>query len=42
VIAHLGGVPLEESLLLLAGGASAWLLLARAWVASHVGGKREQ
>ena len=33
--AHLGGVPLEEALLPLSGGAGAVLLLARAWLASR-------
>ena len=34
--AHVGGVPLEEALLSLTSGASAALLLARAWIASRV------
>jgi hypothetical protein len=33
VIAHVGGVPLEETLLPLVSGAGAVLLMARAWVA---------
>jgi hypothetical protein len=36
VLAHVGGVPLEEALLPLAGGAGAGLLLARAWVGTLV------
>ena len=37
MIAHVGGVPVEEALLPLAGGAGAGLmLLARTWVASRV------
>jgi hypothetical protein len=35
MIAHLAGVPVEEALLPLSG-AGVWLLLARAWAASHV------
>jgi hypothetical protein len=35
MIAHIGGVPLEESPLPLAGWAGAWLLLARSWLASR-------
>jgi len=36
VIAHVGGVPVEELLpLALSGGAGTGLLLARAWVASR-------
>ena len=35
--AHVAGVPLEEALPLLLGGAGAGLLLARSWIASHVG-----
>jgi hypothetical protein len=34
--AHVGGVPIEEALLPLTSGASAVLLLARAWIASRV------
>jgi hypothetical protein len=36
VIAHVGGVPLEESLLPLVSGAGAGLLLARAWLRSRL------
>jgi hypothetical protein len=36
VIAHIGGAPVEETLLPLVGGASAGLVLARAWVVSRV------
>ena len=37
MIAHVAGVPVEELLLpALASGAGAGLVLARAWVASHV------
>jgi hypothetical protein len=36
VIAHVGGVPIEEALLPLVSWAGAGLLLARAWVASRV------
>jgi hypothetical protein len=35
MFAHVGGVPVEEALPSLAGGASAALLLARAWLASR-------
>jgi hypothetical protein len=35
MFAHVGGVPVEEALPL-AGGASAALLLARAWLASRL------
>jgi hypothetical protein len=36
VIAHIGGVPVEETLLSLLSCGGAGLLLARAWVASRV------
>ena len=36
MIAHVGGVPLEETLLPLVSGAGAGLLMARAWVASRL------
>jgi hypothetical protein len=36
MIAHIGGMPLEETLLPAVGGVGVWLLLARAWVASRV------
>jgi hypothetical protein len=36
VIAHVGGVPLEEALLPLLSGASAALLLARVWLVSRL------
>jgi hypothetical protein len=36
VIAHVGGLPVEEALLPLMSGAGAGLLLARAWVASRL------
>jgi hypothetical protein len=36
VIAHVGGVPLEEALLPLVSGASAALLLTRAWLVSRL------
>jgi hypothetical protein len=39
VIAHVGGVPLEELLPTLAG-ASSGLLLARAWLTLHLRGGR--
>jgi hypothetical protein len=35
VIAHVGGVPLEEVLLPWVSGAGAVLLMARAWLAAH-------
>jgi hypothetical protein len=35
VVAHVGGVPVEE-LLPLVGGAGGSLLLARAWLAHHL------
>jgi hypothetical protein len=40
VIAHIGGVPLEE-LLPSAGGASAGLLIARTWIMSRMRRHRE-
>jgi hypothetical protein len=40
VIAHVGGVPLEE-ILPSATGAGAGLLLARAWVMMHLRRRRE-
>jgi hypothetical protein len=36
VIAHVAGMPVEETLLPLVGGAGAGLLLARAWIASRL------
>ena len=36
MIAHVGGVPVEEALLPWAGGAGAALLVARVWVASRL------
>ena len=36
MIAHVGGMPVEEALLALASWAGAGLLLARGWVASRV------
>jgi hypothetical protein len=36
VIAHLGGVPVEEALLPLVSGVGAGLLLVRTWAASHL------
>ena len=36
MIAHVAGVPLDETLLPMVGGVGAGLLVARAWVASHV------
>ena len=42
MIAHVGGVPLEETLLPLVSGAGAGLvLLVRGWVASRLRGGRE-
>ena len=40
MIAHVGGVPLEEILPSLAGG-GAGLLLARAWLTLHLPRRRE-
>jgi hypothetical protein len=40
VIAHVGGVPLEE-ILLSVTGAGAGLLLARAWLMMHLRRRRE-
>jgi hypothetical protein len=41
VIAHVGGMPVEEALLPLVGGAGAGLmLLVRGWVASRLRGGR--
>ena len=43
MFAHVAGVPVEEALLPLAGGAGAGLmLLARAWVVSRVRRERSQ
>ena len=36
MFAHVGGVPVEEALLPLVSGASAALLLARAWLVSRL------
>jgi hypothetical protein len=36
VIAHVGGVPLEETLLPLVSGMGAGLLMARVWIASRI------
>ena len=36
MVAHLGGVPVEEVLLPLLGGGSATLLVARAWLVSRL------
>jgi hypothetical protein len=41
VIAHVGGVPLEETLLPLVSGAGAGLLQARAWLQSRLRGGSE-
>ena len=40
MIAHVGGVPLEETLPTLAG-ASTVVLLARGWLMLHLGRRRE-
>ncbi len=40
MIAHVGGIPLEEALPSL-GGASAGLLLARAWLSVHLRRRRD-
>ena len=41
MIAHVGGVPVEEALLpLVGGGAGAGLVLARAWIVSVAGSAR--
>jgi hypothetical protein len=42
MIAHVAGVPLEETLLPVLGGLGAGLLLARAWVAARVGRARSR
>jgi hypothetical protein len=41
VIAHVAGVPVEETLLAL-GGAGVSLLVARGWVASRLGRRRRR
>lgn len=41
MIAHVGGVPLEEVLPTVAGGAAAGLLLARAWLMLQLRRRRE-
>jgi len=40
VIAHVGGVPVEEVLPLVVGGVGGALLLARAWLGSRAGARR--
>ena len=40
MIAHVGGVPLEESLLQLVSGAGAGLMLARAWAERWISNPR--
>ena len=35
MVAHLGGLPVEEALLSMVSGASAALLMGRAWLASR-------
>jgi hypothetical protein len=40
VIAHIGGIPVEEILAPLVGAAAAGLLPARAWIASHLPSRR--
>jgi hypothetical protein len=35
-VAHVGGVPVEEALLPLVGGACAALVLARAWLGARL------
>ena len=43
IVAHIGGVPVEETLLLvLTGGTSGGLLLARAWVGVRMRRRREE
>jgi hypothetical protein len=42
MIAHVAGAPVEETLLPVLGAVGAGLLLARAWVASHVGRARRR
>jgi hypothetical protein len=41
VVAHIGGMPLEE-LLPSAGGAGAGLLLARGWLVMHLRRRRKE
>jgi len=36
MIAHIGGVPVEESVPALVSGAGAGLVLARGWIASYL------
>jgi hypothetical protein len=36
IFAHIGGVPVEEGLLALAGGSGTGLLMARAWFTARV------
>jgi hypothetical protein len=40
IVAHIAGVPVEETLLPVLSGASAALLLGRAWIASRVRRRR--
>ena len=40
MIAHVGGVPLEESVASLTGAGAGLLLLVRAWVVLHVRRRR--
>jgi len=42
VIAHIGGIPLEETMPPLAGASAGLLLLARAWVTLHLRRRRER
>ncbi len=41
MLAHVGGVPLEEALLPMATGASVALLLARGWLVFLLRGRRQ-
>ncbi len=41
VIAHVGGVPLEEILPSVTGAGAGFLLLARAWLMLHLRRRRE-
>jgi hypothetical protein len=41
VIAHIGGLPLEETVPSVAGASGGLLLLARAWFILHVRRRRE-
>jgi hypothetical protein len=42
MIAHVGGLPVEEALLSMGGGAGAGLVLARGWIVARLRRRRER